>query len=443
MAIQLSDHFSYAKLLRFTLPTIVMMIFTSIYSIVDGIFVSNFVGKTPFAAVNLIFPFLMVLGSIGFMIGTGGSAIVSKTMGEGKPDKAQRYFSMMVYLALISGILLTILGELFLRPVAIALGAEGAMLEDAVLYARILLLALTLFILQNVFQSFLVTAERPKLGLALTVGAGVTNMVLDFLFIAVFRWGIAGAAWATCISQFVGGMIPLIYFIAPNSSPLRLVPTRLELHPLRSACINGSSEMVSNLSTSLVSMLYNFQLMRMIGEDGVAAYGVIMYVNFIFIGAFLGYSIGSAPVIGYHYGAGNHTELQNLFRKSVLLIGVSSITMTVLAICSATFLAKIFVSYDAALLQLTARGFRLYALSFLLMGFNIFASSLFTALSNGVISAVISFVRTLLFEVAAVLILPVFLGIDGIWLAVTVAELLAFALTIGFLIKERSQYHYF
>ena len=443
MAIQLSDHFSYAKLLRFTLPTIVMMIFTSIYSIVDGIFVSNFVGKTPFAAVNLIFPFLMVLGSIGFMVGTGGSAIVSKTMGEGKPDKAQRYFSMMVYLALISGILLTILGELFLRPVAITLGAEGAMLEDAVLYARILLLALTLFILQNVFQSFLVTAERPKLGLALTVGAGVTNMVLDFLFIAVFRWGIAGAAWATCISQFVGGMIPLIYFIAPNSSPLRLVPTRLELRPLRIACINGSSEMVSNLSTSLVSMLYNFQLMRMIGEDGVAAYGVIMYVNFIFIGAFLGYSIGSAPVIGYHYGAGNHTELQNLFRKSVLLIGVSSITMTVLAICSATFLAKIFVSYDAALLQLTARGFRLYALSFLLMGFNIFASSLFTALSNGVISAVISFVRTLLFEVAAVLILPIFLGIDGIWLAVTVAELLAFALTIGFLIKERSQYHYF
>ena len=443
MAIQLSDHFSYAKLLRFTLPTIVMMIFTSIYSIVDGIFVSNFVGKTPFAAVNLIFPFLMVLGSIGFMIGTGGSAIVSKTMGEGKPDKAQRYFSMMVYLALISGILLTILGELFLRPVAIALGAEGAMLEDAVLYARILLLALTLFILQNVFQSFLVTAERPKLGLALTVGAGITNMVLDFLFIAVFRWGIAGAAWATCISQIVGGLIPLIYFIAPNSSPLRLVPTRLELHPLRIACINGSSEMVSNLSTSLVSMLYNFQLMRMIGEDGVAAYGVIMYVNFIFIGAFLGYSIGSAPVIGYHYGAGNHTELQNLFRKSVLLVGVSSITMTVLAICSATFLAKIFVSYDAALLQLTARGFRLYALSFLLMGFNIFASSFFTALSNGVISAVISFVRTLLFEVAAVLILPVFLGIDGIWLAVTVAELLAFALTIGFLIKERSQYHYF
>lgn len=443
MTIQLSDHFTYTKLLRFTLPTIVMMIFTSIYSIVDGIFVSNLVGKTPFAAVNLIFPFLMVLGSIGFMIGTGGSAIVSKTMGEGKPEKAQRYFSMMVYLAIISGILLTILGELVLRPVAIALGAEGAMLEDAVLYARILLLALTLFLLQNVFQSFLVTAERPNLGLGLTVGAGVTNIMLDFLFIAVFHWGIAGAAWATCISQIVGGLIPLIYFIAPNSSPLRLVPTRLELRPLCNACINGSSEMVGNLSTSLVSMLYNFQLMRMIGEDGVAAYGVIMYVNFIFIGAFLGYAIGSAPVIGYHYGAGNHTELQNLFRKSMLLIGVSSIAMTVLAIYAATFLANIFVSYDAALLQLTAHGFRLYALSFLLMGFNIFASSLFTALNNGVISAIISFVRTLLFEVSAVLLLPMLLDIDGIWLSVTVAELLAFVLSISFLVKERSQYQYF
>lgn len=442
MNIQLSEHFTYAKLLRFTLPTIITMVFTSIYSIVDGIFVSNFVGKTPFAAVNLIFPFVMILGSVGFMIGTGGSAIVSKTMGEGANKKANCYFSMMVFTAILGGIVLTIFGQLLTRPVAALLGAEGEMLEYAVLYTRVLLLALTPFLLQNVFQSFLVTAERPQLGLALTVGAGVTNMVLDFLFISVFQWGVAGAALATCIGQAVGGLVPLFYFIGPNNSPLRLVPARLELKPLCKACINGSSEMVSNLSTSLVSMLYNFQLMRMIGEDGVAAYGVIMYVNFIFIGVFLGYSLGIAPIVGFHYGAGHHSELQNLFKKSIRLLGVSSVTMTALAILCATPLAKIFVGYDAALLQLTSRGFCLYALAFLVMGFNIFGSAFFTALNNGVISAVISFLRTLLFQIAAILILPVLFDIDGIWLAVVVAELGAAIVTVAFLIKERQQYRY-
>lgn len=442
MNIQLSEHFTYAKLLRFTLPTIITMIFTSIYSIVDGIFVSNFVGKTPFAAVNLIFPFIMILGAVGFMLGTGGSALVAKTLGEGKTEKANRYFSMIVFIAIIGGILLTILGQLVTRPVAALLGAEGEMLEYAVLYARILLITLTPFILQYVFQDFLITAERPNLGLALTVGAGVTNMVLDFLFIAVFRWGIPGAALATCISQAVGGLVPLVYFICPNRTPLRLVATKLELRPLRNTCINGSSEMVSNLSTSLVSMLYNFQLLRMIGEDGVAAYGVIMYINFIFIGVFSGYSIGAAPIVSFHYGAGNHGELQNLFQKSIKLLGVSSIALTALAILCATPLSQIFVGYDAALLQLTSRGFCLYSLSFLVMGFNIFGSAFFTALNNGVISAIISFLRTLLFETAAILILPIFFDIDGIWLAVVVAELSAAIVTVAFLIKERQQYRY-
>lgn len=442
MNIQLSEHFTYKKLLRFTLPTIAMMIFTSIYSIVDGIFVSNFVGKTPFAAVNLIFPFIMVLGSVGFMLGIGGSAIVAKTMGEGQADKAKRYFSMMVYVSLLLGIVLTILGEAVTGPVAALLGAEGEMLEQAILYARFLLLGLTPFILQTAFQSFLVTAERPNLGLALTVGAGLTNIVLDYLFIALFRWGVVGAALATDISQMVGGLIPLFYFIYPNSSPLRLAPTKLELRPLRNACINGSSEMVSNLSTSLVSMLYNFQLIRLAGEDGVAAYGVIMYINFIFIGVFLGYAFGAAPIVAYHYGAGNHTELKNLFRKSMRLIGLSSITLTALAILWAAPLSRIFVGYDAALLQLTIRGFRLYALAFLIMGFNIFGSSFFTALNNGLISAVISFLRTFLFEIAAILLLPIFLDIDGIWLAIVVSELFAFAITGFFLVKERKRYQY-
>lgn len=443
MNIQLSEHFTYAKLLRFTLPTIITMIFTSIYSIVDGIFISNFVGKTPFAAINLIFPFIMVLGAVGFMLGTGGSALVAKTLGEGKTEKANGYFSMIILVAILAGILLTILGQLVTCPIAILLGAEGEMLDYAVLYARVLLLGLVPFILQYVFQSFLVTAERPNLGLALTVGAGVTNMALDLFFIAVFRWGVTGAALATCISQAVGGLIPLVYFICPNGSPLRLVTTRLEVRPLCSACMNGASEMVSNLSTSLVSMLYNFQLLRMIGEDGVAAYGVIMYINFIFIGVFLGYSLGSAPIVSYHYGANNQPELQNLFKKSLILIGASSITLTGIAIYFATPLSKIFVGYDTQLLQLTSRGFCLYALSFLVMGLNIFGSAFFTALNNGAISAMISFLRTLLFQIAAILLLPIFFDIDGIWLAVATAELGAALVTVSLLLQKRQQYRYF
>lgn len=442
MIIQLSEHFTYRKLLKFTFPTIVMIIFSSIYSIVDGIFVSNYVGKTPFAAVNLIMPFLMVFGTVGFMIGTGGSAVVAKTMGEGDAQRANRYFSMMIVAAILCGVLLTVVGQLTIRPIAAALGAQGEMLEYCVTYARIILVTLTFFILQNVFQSFLVTAERPKLGLLLTIGAGVANMVLDYLFVAVLRWGVAGAAAATGISQIIGGLVPLIYFLRPNDSPLKLVRTRLEGSVLRKACANGSSEMLSNLSLSLVNMLYNYQLMRMIGADGVSAYGVIMYINTIFTGVFFGYSIGSASIIGYHYGAENHAELQNLFRKSLKLIAVWSVGLTALAILLSTPLSKIFVAYDAALLQMTSHGFRLYALSFLIMGFNIFGSSFFTALNNGAVSAAISFLRTLLFQIAAILILPAFLGLDGIWLAIDAAELAALLVTIAFFVTKRRQYHY-
>lgn len=442
MIIQLSEHFTYRKLLKFTFPTIVMIIFSSIYSIVDGIFVSNFVGKTPFAAVNLIMPFLMVFGTVGFMIGTGGSAVVAKTMGEGDAQRANRYFSMMIATAILCGVLLTVVGQLAIRPIAAALGAQGEMLEYCVTYARIILVTLTFFILQNVFQSFLVTAERPKLGLLLTIGAGVANMVLDYLFVAVLRWGVAGAAAATGISQIIGGLVPLIYFLRPNDSQLKLVRTRLEGSVLRKACANGSSEMLPNLSLSLVNMLYNYQLMRMIGADGVSAYGVIMYINTIFTGVFFGYSIGSASIIGYHYGAENHAELQNLFRKSLKLIAVWSVGLTALAILLSTPLSKIFVAYDAALLQMTSHGFRLYALSFLIMGFNIFGSSFFTALNNGAVSAAISFLRTLLFQIAAILILPAFLGLDGIWLAIDAAELAALLVTIALFVTKRGQYHY-
>ncbi|MCI8593856.1 MAG: MATE family efflux transporter [Oscillospiraceae bacterium] len=442
MNIQLSDHFTYKKLFRFTLPSIVMMIFTSIYSVVDGFFVSNFVGKTPFAALNLIFPFVMILGGTGFMIGTGGTALVAKVLGENQREKANRYFSMMVLLTVILGVILSIIGFLLLPSIASLLGATPEMLPHCVLYGRIVISFTTAFMLQNVFQSFLIAAQKPKLGLAATVAAGVTNMVLDALFVGAFRWGIVGAALATGLSQCVGGILPLLYFFRPNTSLLRLTKTKLKLRPILHACTNGASELMSNISTSLVGIVYNIQLLRYIGEDGVAAYGVLMYVQFIFIAIFIGYSIGCAPIVSYHYGAQNHGELKNMLKKSCLLMGCSGVLLSVLAFLLAGPLAGIFVWYDAELLALTIHAFRLFSFSFLLAGFNIFASSFFTALNNGVISAAISFLRTLIFQMASVLILPLLIGVDGIWLAITVAELCAFVISLIFLTINRKKYRY-
>lgn len=440
--IQLSDHFTYGRLLRFTLPSIVMMIFTSIYSVVDGLFVSNFVGKTPFAAINLIMPILIVLGALGFMIGTGGSAIVAKTLGERDTERANHYFSMLVYVTVVGGVLLTALGELLLRPMCVLLGAKGEMLENCVLYGRIVLLALTAFMLQNVFQSFLITAEKARLGLIITVLSGVTNMVLDYVFIALLHWGLTGAALATALSQMVGGVTPFVYFLRENDSLLRLTKTRFDGRILLKTCTNGSSELMSNISASVVTMLYNFQLMSLAGEDGIAAYGVVMYVNFIFAAIFVGYSIGTAPVIGYQYGAQNHAELKNLFRRSLVLMTLSGAGMALLAEALAQPLTQIFVGYDAGLYAITLRGFRLYSVSFLITGINIFGSSFFTALNNGVVSAAISFLRTLVFQVVVVLVLPAIFGLDGIWFAITAAELLALAVTILFFVLKRKEYHY-
>lgn len=442
MHIHLSEHFTYGKLLRFTFPTIVMLIFTSIYGVVDGVFVSNFAGKTAFAAVNLIMPALMIFGAAGFMLGTGGSAVVARTMGEGDLPRAGRYFSLITYAGIAAGLVLTVIAELVMEPLCAALGAEGEMLAQAVLYGRILTLALVPFILQNMFQSFLVAAERPKLGLWLTVAAGLTNMVGDWLLVGVLPWGVAGAALATVASSFVGGVVPLIYFLLPNKTPLRLTRAKPEGRVLAQTCFNGSSEMMSNLSTSFVSMLYNFQLLHLIGEDGVAAFGVIMYVNFIFIGVFMGYSIGAGPIVSFHYGAGNQGELQSLLRKSLLLMLAGCAGLTAAAVLLAGPLSRIFVGYDPDLLALTTRGFRLYALSFLAMGFNIFGSAFFTALSNGVLSALIAFLRTLLFQAGAIFILPLFLELDGIWLAVTAAEALTLFITAAFLITQRKRYGY-
>ena len=440
--IRLSDHFSYAKLLRFTLPSICMMVFTSIYGVVDGLFVSNFAGKTPFAAINLVMPFIMILGGMGFMIGTGGTALVSKLLGEGKKDEAHSTFSMMVLFTLLLGLVLSAVGFLTMRPVSYFLGATDAMIDDCVLYGRIVTGFTFAFMLQNVFQSFFIAAEKPRLGLIVTVAAGVTNMALDALFIAVFDWGVAGAAIATGLSQCVGGVLPLIYFLRPNDSLLRMRPTALRLRPILPACGNGSSELMSNISSSLVGMLYNFQLMRLIGEDGVSAYGVLMYVQFIFVAIFIGYSIGSAPVVSFHFGAQNHDELKNLLRKSVLLMSSGGVLLTVAARLLAALLAHLFVGYDAVLFDLTTHAFRLFSWSFLLAGFNIFTSGFFTALNNGAISAAISFLRTLVFQTASVLILPLLLGVDGIWWAITVAEIFAFLISLLFLFLKRNKYHY-
>lgn len=444
MKIQLSDHFTYGKLIRFTIPSIAMMIFTSIYGVVDGFFVSNFAGKTPFSAVNLIMPFLMILATVGFMFGTGGTAIVAKTFGEGNKEKANEYFSLFIYVAFALGIVFAILGIAFIRSISALLGAEGELLEDCVVYARVILIALPFYVLQLLFQSFFPAAEKPQLGLAVTVLSGVTNMVLDAVLVILLpqEYKLVGAAIATAMSQFVGGVIPLIYFFRKNSSILRLGRTKFDGRAILKACTNGSSEFMSNVSMSVVGMLYNIQLLKYAGENGVAAYGVMMYVSMIFSAAFIGYSIGVAPVISYHNGAQNYKESKGLFRQSLIIIGIFGISMVLAAEITALPLSKIFVGYDAELLSLTVSGYRIFAVSFIFMGFAIFSSGFFTALNDGLTSALISFLRTLVFQTAAVLLLPLLWGIDGIWISIVVAEAMAVVISAVFLGIRQKDYHY-
>lgn len=442
MKIQLSEHFTYSKLLRFTFPSIIMMIFTSIYSVIDGLFVSNFAGKTALAAINIIYPFIMAVGALGFMMGTGGSALVGRLLGEGKKEKANKTFSLIVYTTAIAGILLSALAFLLVPTVSRLFGASGQLLDYCILYGRICFLSMPCFMLQNVFQCFFITAEKPRLGLDVVLSAGITNMVLDFLFVAVFGLGLKGAAIATVCGEIIGGLVPILYFAGRNHSLLRLGRTSFDAGSILKTCTNGSSELMTELSSSVVTVLYNTQLMKIAGENGVAAYSTIMYVNFIFVAIFLGYSLGSAPIISFHYGAGNHDELKNMRKKSLRLIAVWGIGMTIISHIFALPFARFFVGYDSELLAMTIHGFRIYAFVYLLNGFNIFGSSFFTALNNGMVSATISFLRTLVFEVICILLLPVFFGIDGIWSAVLVAEALALCVTSFFLITKRSRYHY-
>ena len=444
MKIQLSDHFTYKKLFRFVLPSIVMMIFTSIYSVVDGIFVSTVVGNTEFAALNLIFPALMIFGSFGFMFGTGGSAVVAKTLGEGDNARANGYFSMITAATVVGGAILSALGVIFIEPISVLLGAEGDLLSHCVLYGRIMLIAMPMFMLQNMFQSFFVAAEKPKIGLFVTVLAGVTNIVGDALLVGVFRFGLAGAAIASALGQTVGGIIPLFYFLRKNGSLLRLCKFRMEWRVLLHSCTNGSSELLGNISASVVNMLYNFQLMRICGEDGVSAYGVMMYVNFIFAAISIGYAIGSAPIVSYNFGAHNRTELKNVYKKSLISMSVCSVLMTALALLLSRPFALLFAGGNQSLASLTEHGFHLYSFCFLFTSFNIFGSSFFTSLNDGLVSAIISFLRTLVFQTSAVILLPMLISpeIDGVWISAVVAEAAAFIVTAIFLIAKRKKYGY-
>ncbi len=443
MEIKLSDHFSYGKLFRFAMPSVVMMLFSSIYGVVDGLFVSNLVGKTEFAAINLLMPVLMIIGALGFMIGAGGTAVVSKTLGEGEAELANRYFSLFVYLTAIAGASMSILGVVFIRPLSLMLGAEGAMLDACIRYGRIVLLAMPFFMLQNLFQSFMIVAERPKLGLAVTVCAGVTNMILDAFFILVLQLGLEGAALATSISQLVGGIIPVIYFAKKNSSQLALTKTKFYGKAILRATTNGSSELMSNISMSIVTIIYNFQLMKFAGEDGVAANGIIMYVAFIFIAMFLGFAVGTAPIIGFHYGAQNTGELKSLLKKGASVMIFSGAVMTLVSVLFARPLSAIFAGYDPTLLEMTVNGLKIHSTCFIFASLGIFGSSYFTALNNGLISAIISFARTLVFQVGALLLLPIFLDLNGVWLATPISEVLSLALTVILFIANRKKYKYF
>lgn len=439
--IQLSDHFDYKRLLKYTMPTIIMLIFTSIYGVVDGFFVSNFAGKTEFTGVCIIMPIILILGSVGFMFGTGGSALISKTLGEGDNKKANSTFSLIVYSSIIVGVILTAVGLIFIEPIALALGAEGELLSYSISYGTICFFSLPAYILQFGFQCMFSTAQKPHLGLYVTIAAGISNMVLDALFVAVFHWGVEGAAIATAISECIGGILPLIYFARPNKSLLKLGKTSFDMKIIAKTCTNGSSELMSNISASIVAIFYNAQLLKYAGQDGVAAYGVIMYINMIFLAAFLGYSVGVTPVIGYHHGSDNHKELKNLLRKGLVIIGVFSIAMFILAFILAKPLSLMFVGYDAGLLDMTLHAFKIFAFSFLFAGFSIFGSGFFTALNDGLTSALISFLRTLVFQIAAVMIFPLIWQLDGIWFSIVIAEIFAVLVTIMFFFIKRKKYH--
>ena len=435
-------HFTVPALLRFTLPTIGMMIFMSAYVMVDGFFVSNFAGETAFAAVNFTYPIISILGTLGFMFGTGGSAIVAKTRGEGDPDRANREFSLLVYAAAAAGLIFAVIGTIALKPLLMLMGAEGNLLTQCLRYGRLLAICIPTTILQYLFQELMITAGKPGLAFRVTVASGITNIVLDALLIVGLHMEVLGAAIGTVAGEVVGSVIPLIYFARPNDSALRLGPTRLDWRMLGRTCVNGSSEMVSNIAASLVGIAYNVQLLAYLGEAGVSAYGILEYVAFFTVAILIGFVSGAAPLMSFQYGAQNRVEMQSLFRKCVGIVVVCGLILFALVRVLVDPLAGVFVGYDPDLHALTIHAMLIYSWALLFSGFNMYGSSLFTSLSNGLISAVISFVRTLVFEIGAVLLLPRLFGPDGIWYSGVVAGVAAFILTVAFVLGYAKRYGY-
>lgn len=441
--VRLSDHFTYKRLLNFTISPILMMVFTALYNVVDGFFISNYGGKLDFAGVNFIMPYLFALSAVGIMMGSGGSALIGKFLGENKHKKANETFSLVVYSSLVIGIMLSIISYIFLDDIIRLLGATEDLIQPARRYATPLLISLPFFIIESEALSLFMVAERPHLGLCVKLICGSLNIVLDAIFMVSLHMGARGAAIATMINQLFGGILPLVYFAIPKTkSTLHLGKTVLSFKTLGKVITNGSSELVSNISANIVSMLFNVQLIKYAGENGVASYGVLMYLCFIFNSMFFGYAIGVSPIISYHYGAENKEELTNILRKSLVINILASLLMFGISELGASTLAHIFVGYDETLKAMTVHGFRIFSFLFLLMGFNVFSSSFFTALNNGLISALIAFLRTLVFQISSVMILPSFLGIDGIWLSPLVAEVLSLIISLIFLLSFRKKYGY-
>lgn len=439
---EFSQHFTYRRLIRSVISPIIMMVFTSVYSVVDGLFVSNFVGKEAFAAVNFILPYLMFFNGIGFLFGTGGSALIAKTLGEKREQKANEIFSSLVLVSMLTGVAFAIVGGIFLKPVATWLGASGELLENSLVYGRIYLLGVPACVIQYEFQNLFPTAGKSKYCLYSGIASGVTNIVLDALFVGVFSWGLVGAAAATILSQWLGALIPLVYFGRPNTSQLRLVKCRPDGRAMVKICCNGASEFVNNISMAVVSFLYNVQLLRYAGDNGIAAYGVLMYVNFLFTAVFWGYMVGVMPIVSFHFGARNHEELRSLLKKSLTLIFLGAAVMFTVAQLLKNGISQIFVGYDPELFDMTVRGFTLFSFCFLFSGIAIFSSSFFTALNDGLISAIVSFCRVFAFQIPAALVLPIFWKLDGIWLSSVTAELMTCILGGILILAKRKKYQY-
>ena len=448
MKIRLSDHFTFKKLLKAALAPMLMMVFTSLYTIVDGVCISNFCGKESFAGVNLIFPIIMIVGGLGFMLGTGGSALVGKLLGEKKDLEARQTFTMTIIFTILIGLTITIAGVLLIETLVYAMTSVATgdisqkMIDEAILYGRLLMAGQVFFMLQNVFQSFFIVDEKPVLGFVFILIGGLTNIVLDILFIGVCKWGIIGAAAATICGYLSGSLGPIIYFLIRKNDYIHFERTKLKLKPLIKICFNGSSEFVNNISSSIVSIVFNMQLLHYFGEDGINAYGIIMYLAFVFTAIFLGYSSAVAPIESYNYGAQNNKELKNVLIKSLIITSILSVSMFIISFTLAEPFSFIFANGSDTLLKITTNGMRIYSIAFLFIGLSIYISTFFTALNNGLISALIAFLRTLVFQIVFVFVFPLFLGKYGIFFAILAAEIMSILLAITFLLIYKKKYRY-